>query len=99
MDYLTELRRVSGAFLFVLLAALFISQSGRAILAAQAGVLAWKIVQVGAALIMAHFMRSQMFPYLDLEAQLAGQDPNAGRVFLGICFLTSAIILGVCQGL
>lgn len=81
------------------LAALFIARSGWDIFVQQFGVLAWKLLLIGVGIHVAHVARTRLFPYVDLSAQLGSDTPHGGRIFLGVCILTSAIILALCAGL
>lgn len=98
-ELLTELRRNGWALFVAALGTLFILRSGREILLQQLGVLAWKVTLVGVAMFLSHTFRSQLFPYIDVQEALAKDPTNGGRVFLGICLLTGALILALCAGL
>ncbi len=49
--------------------------------------------------ILAHILRKQTFPYVDLKAMLAEKDPTFGYTFIGIAVLYGAIIYAVALGL
>lgn len=95
-----EIKRTGWALFLAALGFVFIERTGNAVLLQQAGVLAWKLVLVGIAVFVAHKVRTQLFPYLDLSAAIGDKDhANSGRIFLGICILSAAVILALCSGL
>ena len=99
-EFLTGLRRTSYPWLLALLGAAFILLSGSELLAAQLGVLAWKVLLVGVAVSVAHAIRRRLFPYIDMSRVL-DEDTSTkdGLVFLGLCLFYSAIIMAITQGL
>jgi formate-dependent nitrite reductase membrane component NrfD len=97
--FLAEFGRTAWATFFFFIGALFILHSGRELLQQQFGVLAWKLVLVGTAVFVAHVVRRQLFPYLDLSAVLNEKSSHGAITFLGIAILYSAIILAICSGL
>ena len=99
LDEMRALKRTGWAGFIALLGVLFISQSGRELLKAQAGVLAWKLVLVGTAVAVAHLVRRQLFPYVDVSAWLAEKSQAGATVFLAICVIYAVIILAICSGL
>lgn len=78
---------------------LYILSGGKALLVQQLGVLAWKLVLVGAAVALAHVTRKQLFPYVDLSEMLKEKTSASATVFLGIAIVYAAIVLAVCAGL
>jgi hypothetical protein len=50
-------------------------------------------------IVLAHMIRSQLFPYIDIKTMYQDQHPSFGYVFLGLMLLMSAIILAGCLGL
>ena len=58
-----------------------------------------KINQVTFYVILAHLIRSQIFPYLDLKSMYNEDDPMFGPAFIGITVLMAAIVLGGTLGL
>lgn len=95
----SEVKRTGWALVLAAAGLSFILRSGRDLFAQQVGVLLWKLLLVGAAVFVSHRVRTQLFPYVDLSEQLNFANPHGGRVFLGICILTGAIILALCSGL
>ena len=77
----------------------YILTSGSALLQAQLGVLAWKLVLVTTAIIAAHYFRRQVFPYLDLSEIVKSDDTRSGLFFLGTMLFYAAIIFALCGGL
>jgi hypothetical protein len=49
--------------------------------------------------ILAHILRQQTFPYIDLKVMLAAKDPAFGYTFIGIALLYGSIIYAVALGL
>lgn len=94
-----EARRNSYAAFAVLLGLLFISKGGREILQQQVGVLAWKLVLVGTAVVTAHIVRKQLFPYLDLSAALARKTTEGAITFAATALVYTGVILAICAGL
>ena len=72
---------------------------GSALLKQQLGVLAWKAVLVGIATAFAHFVRVQLFPYVDVSASLEEKTVAASIQLLSMVILYAAIIFAVCSGL
>jgi len=99
-EFLSRLRRTSYPWLLALLGAAYILASGSELLAAQLGVLAWKLLLVGIGVSVAHAIRVRLFPYIDMSRVL-DEDTSTkdGLVFLGLCVLYSAIVLALTQGL
>jgi hypothetical protein len=91
-------RKTSLAWLLAALGLGYIAGKGSALALQQLGVLAWKIVLVGVA--VAHYLRRQVFHYVDLSAVL-DQDKTIkdGLIFLGVAIFYGAIILSITQGL
>lgn len=98
-DFLVSALRTGWAFFIVFLGGLFIAKGGREILTNQAGVLAWKFVLVGSAVAVAHLVRRQLFPYLDLSAELEKNNVAGAITFAATALIYAAIILAVCSGL
>lgn len=95
-----KLTQLSWALGVVLAGLLYILTGGKAFLAQQLGVLAWKLVLAGTAVGLAHVVRKQLFPYVDVSELLKQRRSiGPGLVFLGISILYAAIILAVCSGL
>lgn len=99
-DFLTRAKRTSYPWLLAFLGAAVILASGSELLAAQLGVLAWKVMLVGVSVSLAHAIRVRLFPYIDMSRVL-DEDTSTkdGLVFLGLCLFYSAIIMAVTQGL
>jgi hypothetical protein len=93
-------RKTSLAWLLTALGLGYIAGKGSALALQQLGVLAWKIVLVGVAVAVAHYLRRQVFHYVDLSAVL-DQDKTIkdGLIFLGVVMFYGAIILSITQGL
>lgn len=49
--------------------------------------------------ILAHILRQQTFPYIDLKQMLRDKDPTFGYTFIGISLLYGAIIYSVALSL
>jgi|ERR1041385_6976231 len=49
--------------------------------------------------ILAHVLRQQAFPYVNLKLMLSMRNPSFGHAFLGIAVLYGAIIYSVALGL
>lgn len=58
-----------------------------------------KVFQVSFFVVLAHMIRSEIFPYLDLRRLYENDDPSFGLVFIGVAILMAAIILGGTLGL
>jgi hypothetical protein len=99
LERIAKLRQVSWALGVALAGGLYILTGGKALLNQQLGVLAWKLVLAGSAVGLAHVMRKQLFPYVDLSESLKEKTQAGSLVFLGISILYAAIILAVCSGL
>lgn len=84
---------VAGAGLSYILA------GGSALLRQQLGVLAWKLVLAGVATGLAHVIRKQLFPYVDLSEMLKEKNVSGAVVFLGVAIIYAAIILAISAGL
>lgn len=99
--FFSKLQRTGWAAFIAVLGGMFIVRGGRDIFIQQAGVLAWKLVLVGTAVMTAHFVRLQLFPYVDLSEIVEQQPRTAGNsiIFLGVCAIYAAIILSVTSGL
>lgn len=97
--YFNDIKRGGYVLGLAALAAVFILRSGYALAIQQFGVLAWKLVLIGVGVHVAHKARTALFPYIDLSEATKGDTANGSRLFLGICILTSAIILALCAGL
>ncbi len=93
-------RKTSTAWVLAALGIAFIAVKGAPLLVQQLGVLAWKIVLVGVAVALAHYLRRQVFHYIDLSRTL-DQDRTVkdGLIFLGVAIFYAAIILAITQGL
>ena len=94
-----EVRRMGWALGILAGGTLFISRSGREILTQQSGVLAWKLVLLGTSVVVAHQIRQQLFPYLDLSAHLEEKTQAGATVFLGVAIIYAGVILALCAGL
>lgn len=93
-------RKTSLAWLLAALGLGHIAGKGSELALQQLGVLAWKIVLVGVAVAVAHYLRRQVFHYVDLSAVL-DQDKTIkdGLIFLGVAIFYTAVILAITQGL
>ena len=91
--------RLGWVAVFGVSAAAYIRLAGSDLAKQQGGVLAWKLVLVCAALAVAHLIRGQLFPYVDVSASLEEKTVAGSLVFLGMVTLYAAIILSVCSGL
>jgi hypothetical protein len=93
-------RKTSLSWLLAALGLGYIAGKGSALALQQLGVLAWKIMLVGVAVAVAHYLRRQVFHYIDLSAVL-DQDKTIkdGLIFLGVTIFYGAIILAITQGL
>jgi len=92
--------RTGYAWLLALVALVYILGNGSEFLRAQLHVLAWKLLLVGVAVGLAHLLRKQVFPYIDLSEVLdSDADTKDGFIFLGIAIFYAAIILALTQGL
>jgi len=93
-------RKTSLAWLLTALGLGYIAGKSSALVLQQLGVLAWKIVLVGVAVAVAHYLRRQVFHYVDLSAVL-DQDKTIkdGLVFLGVAIFYTAIVLAITQRL
>lgn len=92
-------RKTSLAWLLGLLAAVAFVALGPAVLWQQLGVLAWKVLLIGIAVILAHGIRRQLFHYVDLSKMLEEHDTEAGEVFIGLCIFYAIFIWAFCSGL
>ena len=93
-------RKTSLAWLLAVLGLGYIAGQGPALAVQQLGVLAWKIVLVGVAVAVAHYLRRQVFHYIDLSAVLdKDKTIKDGLIFLGVAIFYTAIILAITQGL
>jgi magnesium-transporting ATPase (P-type) len=78
-------RKTSLAWLLTALGLGYIAGKGSALALQQLGVLAWKIVLVGVAVAVAHYLRRQVFHYIDLSAVLdKDKTIKDGLIFLGL---------------
>ena len=100
-DWLQALyyRKTSFAWLLGLLAGMAFVGLGPAVLWQQLGVLAWKVLLIGVAVILAHGVRRQLWHYVDLSQMLSSGHKEAGEVFLGLCIFYAAFILAFLSGL
>jgi hypothetical protein len=78
---------------------LYIRLLGSEVLKQQFGILAWKAVLIGIATAFAHFVRVQLFPYIDLSEALAEKTVAGSLQLLAMVILYAAIIGAVCSGL
>ena len=60
----------------------------------------WKIAVVGAGLLILHFARKSMFPYIDLNAayRKAADADDSSRMALAIIALAQSIVVAVMAG-
>jgi len=95
-----SLRRTGWALGLLLFGLMFLLRSGSEMLVQQANVLIWKLLLVGTAVFVAHVIRKQLFPYIDMSRVL-DEDTSTkdGLVFLGLCLFYSAIVMALTQGL
>ncbi|MEW6409570.1 MAG: hypothetical protein AB1488_05595 [Nitrospirota bacterium] len=62
---------------------------------------AYKLSLVGVAVIIAHFIRSELFPYVDLqkEMRLSVKSIRHAARFLGVCILIGLLMYSIISGL
>ena len=86
-----SLRRLFPAYLLCFIPFLVFGEKG------DIRLMLWKIAVVGAGLLILHFARKSMFPYIDLNAayrKAAGAD-DSSRMALAIIALAQSIVVAV----
>lgn len=87
-----SLRRLFPAYLLCFIPFLIFGEKG------DIRLMLWKIAVVGAGLLILHFARKSMFPYIDLNAayqKAATADDDSSRVAFAIIALAQSIVVAV----
>lgn len=91
--------RLGWVALIIGLGLSWIWKGGDGLLKQQVGVLAWKMVVVGSGVALAHVVRRQLFPYVDLSEIARQDDTRSGLFFVGMALFYAAVILALSTGL
>lgn len=98
-EFMSDLKRLVWPLGMLGAGITYIRLLGSDLLRQQAGVFAWKVVLLGASVALAHYIRTQLFPYVDLSEVLKEKTVAGSIQLLAIALFMAAIIHALCAGL